>query len=147
MLTKFDMRDFCVRLLFAVCSHRYRRIKRPIYVQPFVCFAVHSVSQLLQVNIVHHHATVSTDRFVFCWHATVRHHDVSAVNYKLHPTVRILQSFSAMAWSAYGCWVCQTGLKLQTESLQIRWIYFRISYHTPGVFTHCTTLRQITWSM
>ena len=89
MLTKFDMRDFCLRLLCALCSHRYRCTKMPVYVKPYVCFAVNSVPQLLQVNIVHYHAAVSTDRLIFCWHANVRHHDVSAVNYKLHPTVQL----------------------------------------------------------
>ena len=33
------------------------------------------------------------------------------------------------------------------ESLQVRLILFRISYHKSAVFTHCTTVRQIIWSM
>jgi hypothetical protein len=114
MLTEFDMGDFCLRLLYALYSRRYRCIKIPVYVKPYVCFAVHSVRQLLQVNITHHHAaSVSTERFIFCWHATVRHHDVSAVNYKLHPTVQFFQSCSELAWSPYEWWVCHRKLKMQ----------------------------------
>jgi hypothetical protein len=136
-----------------------RPIKMPVYVKPYVYFAVHSVRQLLQVNIVHHHAAVSTDfyfllicictspRFIFCWYASVRHHDVSTVNYKLHPAVQFFQSCSEMTRSAYECWVCQPRLKLQTESLQMIWFFFPKFLTIHMGYLHTTTLRQITWSM
>jgi hypothetical protein len=92
MLTKFYMKYFCLRLLCAICLHGYRCFKRIDY----VCFAVHSVPQLLYVNIVQPHATVSTESCIF-----VRHPNVREVNYELHPTVQFFQSYPEMARCVY----------------------------------------------
>ena len=65
MLTKFGMRDICLRLLCAFCIHRYGHIKRSVYLELYVCFTVHSVPQMLLVNIVYQLVILPTDHFIF----------------------------------------------------------------------------------